>query len=51
MLMSAKALLDKNPHPSVLEIEEAISGNFCRCTGYGKIVKAVQKAAEGNYDG
>lgn len=46
MIMSAKALLDENPHPQVEEIEEALSGNICRCTGYGKIVSAVRRAAE-----
>lgn len=45
MIMSAKALLDRNPHPTELEIREAISGNLCRCTGYAKIVEAVQAAA------
>jgi aerobic carbon-monoxide dehydrogenase small subunit len=45
MVLSSKALLDRNPHPEVAEIEEALSGNFCRCTGYGKIVKAVQRAS------
>jgi carbon-monoxide dehydrogenase small subunit len=45
MVLSAKALLMKNPKPDVAAIEEALSGNFCRCTGYGKIVKAVQRAA------
>jgi carbon-monoxide dehydrogenase small subunit len=45
MILSAKSLLDQNPDPDVREIEEALSGNLCRCTGYGKIVKAVQKAA------
>jgi carbon-monoxide dehydrogenase small subunit len=44
MVLSAKALLAKNPKPDVPAIEEALSGNFCRCTGYGKIVKAVQRA-------
>ncbi len=44
-IMAAKALLDRNPHPGVEEIEEALSGNFCRCTGYGKIVKAVLRAS------
>jgi aerobic-type carbon monoxide dehydrogenase small subunit (CoxS/CutS family) len=46
MLLSAKALLDRFPHPSVPQIEEALSGNFCRCTGYGKIVEAVRRAAK-----
>ncbi len=45
MILSAKALLDKNPHPTVQEIKVAISGNLCRCTGYRKIVKAVQIAS------
>ena len=46
MIVSTKALLDENPHPTEEEIREAISGNLCRCTGYGQIVKAVQIAAE-----
>ncbi len=46
MIISAKALLDKNPHPDEQQIREALSGNMCRCTGYGQIVKAVQIAAE-----
>lgn len=46
MVISAKALLDENPHPTESEIREAISGNLCRCTGYGQIVRAIQKAAE-----
>ena len=45
MNMSAKALLDVNPHPTELEIREAIEGNLCRCTGYAKIVEAIQAAA------
>ena len=45
MIMSAKALLDRNPHPTELEIREAIEGNLCRCTGYVKIVEAIQAAA------
>ena len=45
MLLSAKALLDRNPDPSEREIREGIAGNICRCTGYVKIVKAVQQAA------
>ncbi len=47
MLMSAKALLDGNPHPSEEEIKEAISGNLCRCTGYVKIVEAIKAVGEG----
>ena len=46
MILSAKALLDRNPHPTEREIRTALSGNLCRCTGYTKIVKAVQMAAE-----
>lgn len=45
-LISAKALLDKVPHPSEDQIRFWLAGNLCRCTGYDKIVKAVQKAAE-----
>lgn len=45
-LVSAKALLEKEPHPSETRIRFWLSGNLCRCTGYDKIVKAVQKAAE-----
>lgn len=45
MIMSAKALLDQNPHPSREEIKVALSGNLCRCTGYVKIITAVEKAA------
>jgi aerobic carbon-monoxide dehydrogenase small subunit len=46
MVLSATALLRRNPEPKVAEIELALSGNFCRCTGYAKIVKAVQSASE-----
>ena len=45
MLMMSKALLDENPSPSEEEIRFALSGNLCRCTGYTKIVQAVQEAA------
>ncbi len=41
MIISAKHLLDKNPHPSKGEVQEALSGNLCRCTGYTKIVDAI----------
>ena len=44
-LVTAKALLDRNPDPSEHEIRYALAGNLCRCTGYDKIVKAVQDAA------
>ena len=46
MILSAKSLLDKIPDPTEEEIREAISGNICRCTGYEKIVKAIQLAAK-----
>jgi carbon-monoxide dehydrogenase small subunit len=45
MLMSAKSLLDQNPHPTEAEIRRYLSGNLCRCTGYAGIVRAVLKAA------
>ena len=45
MLLTAKELLDANPSPSREEIQEAISGNLCRCTGYQTIVEAVETAA------
>jgi len=46
MIMTAKALLAKNPNPTEAEIRQGISGNLCRCTGYVKIVEAIQYAAE-----
>ena len=45
MIVSAKALLDREPDPSEEEIREALSGNLCRCTGYGQIFEAVRVAA------
>ena len=45
MIISAKALLDRNPDPSEKEIREAMAGNFCRCTGYTKIVESIDAAA------
>jgi len=45
-LMAAKALLEKNPDPSEEEIRFGLAGNLCRCTGYDKIVRAVQDAAK-----
>ncbi len=46
MILSAKALLDHNPRPGESEIRRWLAGNLCRCTGYEKIVRAVQAAAE-----
>ncbi len=48
MLLTAKALLDENSHPTEAEIKEAISGNLCRCTGYAKIIKAIVEVAQTN---
>ena len=45
MMMTARALLDRNPDPSAQEIREAISGQICRCTGYASIVRSIQWAA------
>ena len=45
IVLSAKALLDRNPSPSEADIRHAIAGNLCRCTGYGKIVEAIAAAA------
>jgi len=45
-IISAKALLERNPNPTEEEIRLALSGNLCRCTGYDKIVRAVQAAAQ-----
>jgi len=46
MIISAKALLDKNPKPTEDEIKEALEGNLCRCTGYVKIIDAVKLASQ-----
>jgi carbon-monoxide dehydrogenase small subunit len=45
-IMSAKALLDAGPHPTRDEIKEAIAGNLCRCTGYVKIIEAIEEVAD-----
>ena len=45
MILAAKALLDRNPNPSESEIRFGLAGNLCRCTGYDKVVRAVQDAA------
>jgi carbon-monoxide dehydrogenase small subunit len=46
MILTAKALLDENPHPTREEIKEFLGGNLCRCTGYVKIIDAIMAAAE-----
>jgi aerobic-type carbon monoxide dehydrogenase small subunit (CoxS/CutS family) len=48
VIMSSKALLGQNPRPSRKEIKDAISGNLCRCTGYKKIIEAVESVANGS---
>lgn len=50
ILISARALLNRNPNPSEFEIRDAISGNLCRCTGYNRIVTAIEKAANAERD-
>ncbi|MGE5141357.1 MAG: (2Fe-2S)-binding protein [Rudaea sp.] len=45
MLISARALLNRHPHPTTAEIQDALRGNLCRCTGYVRIVEAVEEAA------
>ncbi len=46
MVMSAKALLDRNPRPSEREIKQALNGHLCRCASHNRIVRAVQRAAK-----
>ncbi|MFB0920492.1 MAG: (2Fe-2S)-binding protein [Oscillospiraceae bacterium] len=46
MIMSAKAILDQNPHPTEAYIRKNMEGNICRCTGYNRIIQAIQLAAE-----
>ena len=46
MVMSAKALLNRNSHPTEVDVKEALAGNLCRCTGYQRIVDAVLDAAK-----
>lgn len=45
-IMSAKALLDQNPNPTDFDIRDALAGNLCRCTGYAKMIEAIQAVAE-----
>jgi aerobic-type carbon monoxide dehydrogenase small subunit (CoxS/CutS family) len=51
MIMSAKALLDQNPTPTEAQIREGIAGNFCRCTGYTKIIESIGAAAKAMKEG
>jgi nicotinate dehydrogenase subunit A len=46
MIMSAKALLDDNPHPSEAQVRDGLAGNLCRCGTHGRIIRAVLKASE-----
>ena len=46
MVMSAKALLNRNPHPTKEDVKEALAGNLCRCTGYQRIINAVLDVAK-----
>lgn len=48
MIMTAKAMLEENPNPTHQEIVEGISGNLCRCTGYKKIIEAIEEVAQQN---
>lgn len=50
MILTAKAMLDKNPHPTREEIRHGINGNICRCTGYVKIVDAIEAVANDEYN-
>jgi len=46
ILMSSKAFIERNPHPTREEIKEAISGHLCRCTGYNQIIEAIEAIKE-----
>lgn len=47
MLLSAKAMLDRTPHPGRQDVREALAGNLCRCTGYAKILQAIEQVVDG----
>ncbi|MGH2376889.1 MAG: (2Fe-2S)-binding protein [Candidatus Limnocylindria bacterium] len=49
LIVATEALLRENPEPSEAEVREALAGNICRCTGYGRIIDAVQRAAKAVY--
>jgi len=51
MVLAARALLNETPHPTEADVRHALSGNLCRCTGYGKIVEAVLNAASASNKG
>ena len=51
MVMISKALLDRTPHPSADDIEDALAGNLCRCTGYRPIIEAIPERREGRCAG
>jgi nicotinate dehydrogenase subunit A len=48
MIMTAKELLDRNPHPTAADVREALAGNLCRCGTHGRIIRAVLRAAQAN---
>jgi nicotinate dehydrogenase subunit A len=48
MIMTAKELLDRNPHPTAADVREAFAGNLCRCGTHGRIIRAVLRAAQAN---
>ncbi len=51
LIMAAHSLLERSPDPTEMEIREELSGNICRCTGYGRIIDAVQRVAVSRRDG
>ncbi len=51
MILATHSLLERNPHPTLAQIQEGLGGNLCRCTGYMRIFEAVQQAADRDPDG